>query len=405
MKTDTGLEWRECRLGELFSQRKEAGKPGLPTLSVTMNDGIVKRDTMERKTNGDLAAESHLLIRKGDLAYNMMRMWQGASGLSEQDGNLSPAYVVIEPAGPVDPRFSSYWFKSARMVYLFWAYSYGITGDRLRLYYKDFSRIPVILPSLPAQVRIGRTLSALDRAIERTTELIASSRRLNRGIAHLLLTGEKRLSGELKTHARGDTPDGWTRSKLEKIATFKAGGTPSKDRADYWHGEIPWVTARDLKSHGLETTHLCITSTGAKAGSSIAPAGTIFILVRGMTLLKKVPVSVAAREMAFNQDIRAIVPNCDVNAEYVGRYLAFASPQLMRFVTIAGHGTGRLEADSLRAMQILLPPKEEQLAIAAVLRAADRRVELLSRKLSSLIRLKKGLMQTLMPGELPSEAE
>ena len=72
-------------------------------------------------------------MRKGDLAYNMMRMWQGASGLAGRDSIVSPAYVVVIPSDAIDPTFASYWFKSVRMIYLFWAYSYGITGDRLRL--------------------------------------------------------------------------------------------------------------------------------------------------------------------------------------------------------------------------------------------------------------------------------
>jgi len=368
-----------------------------------MNRGLVRRDSLDRKSNGSLPVEKHLLIRKGDLAYNMMRMWQGASGVASCDGIVSPAYVVLQPNNDVDPVFAGYWFKSARMIYLFWAYSYGLTGDRLRLYYKDFSRIPVFLPSTEEQGKMGRTLCALDLAIESTRNLIASSRKFNQGIAQLLLTGEKRLPGAGETHVTGDLPKGWTQIKLEKIATFKAGGTPQKDHPDYWSGDIPWVTARDMKSHFIDATSLYVTDAGVRAGSSLAPAGTIFILVRGMTLLKKVPISVTTREMAFNQDVRAVIPNRDVDSDYLGRYLAFASTQLLRCVTIAGHGTGRLEADSLRAMRIPLPPTEEQLAIASVLRAADRKVELLTRKLSVLSELKKGLMQALMPSKLPME--
>ena len=116
-------------------------------------------------------------MRKGDLAYNMMRMWQGASGLAGQDGIVSPAYVVVTPDDMIDPTFASYWFKSDRMIHLFWAYSYGITGDRLRLYYKDFARIPVTLPPKSEQVRIGGILAAADRVIARTKDLIAAKKK------------------------------------------------------------------------------------------------------------------------------------------------------------------------------------------------------------------------------------
>ena len=136
------------RLGELFKSRREKGKPGLPTLSVTLNNGLVDRDSLGRKTDTSLADDEHLLVRKGDLVYNMMRMWQGASGLAEKDGSVSPAYVVLAPKAKIDARYATYLFKSQRMIYLFWAYSYGLTEDRLRLYYGDFQKIAVTVPSV-----------------------------------------------------------------------------------------------------------------------------------------------------------------------------------------------------------------------------------------------------------------
>ena len=133
--------WKIVHLGEVFSSRKEKGKEGLPTLSVTLYDGLVDRTSMERKMETNLPPAQHLLVKSGDLAYNMMRMWQGASGLARKDGLVSPAYVVLKPSYIIDSNFAFYWFKSSRMIYLFWAYSYGLTKDRLRLYFNDFSII------------------------------------------------------------------------------------------------------------------------------------------------------------------------------------------------------------------------------------------------------------------------
>lgn len=210
------------RLGQLFRSRKEPGVAGLPVLSVTMNDGLVRRDTLDRKTGGNLPPEKHLLMRKGDLAYNMMRMWQGASGLAGQDGIVSPAYVVVIPSDAIDPTFASYWFKSAWMIHLFCAYSYGITGDRLRLYYKDFSRIPVTLPPRSDQVRIGETLAAADRVIARTEDLITTKRKLKEGLAGQLLTGKYRLPG--------NSPETWRYIRLGDLATIIISGVDKKSR-------------------------------------------------------------------------------------------------------------------------------------------------------------------------------
>ena len=123
--------WIETRMGRLFKKRAEAGIPGLPTLSVTMDRGLIRRDSIDRKMDTTLEPQQHLLVRKGDIAYNMMRMWQGASGLASEDGLVSPAYVVLIPSKDVDPVFAAYMFKNERIVKQFENYSYGITGDRL----------------------------------------------------------------------------------------------------------------------------------------------------------------------------------------------------------------------------------------------------------------------------------
>src|SRR4051794_20697031 len=120
------------RLGNFFDNRQEAGRVDMPVLSVTMNDSLVLRDGLDRRMESALRFDQHLLVRKGDIAYNMMRMWQGACGLATTDGVVSPAYVVLAPKPGIDSRFAYHWFKSDRMIYLFWAFSHGLTEDRLR---------------------------------------------------------------------------------------------------------------------------------------------------------------------------------------------------------------------------------------------------------------------------------
>ena len=86
-----------CHLGDLFTSRREKGVQVLPTLSVTLNDGLVNREDLDRKQGTELTPEEHLLVKPGDIAYNMMRMWQGAFGLADRAGLVSPAYVVLKP--------------------------------------------------------------------------------------------------------------------------------------------------------------------------------------------------------------------------------------------------------------------------------------------------------------------
>lgn len=197
------------RLGDLFRSRREKGTPGLTTLSVTLNDGLVDRESLDRKTDTTLEDEAHLLVRKGDIAYNMMRMWQGASGLAQKDGLVSPAYVVLAPKKGIDSQYASYLFKSQRMIYLFWAYSHGLTLDRLRLYYDDFARIPVTVPSVKEQAKITAILSVWDKAIEVADKLISESQSQRKGVSRLLLRAPTKMSdsGKWKTRSIRDVAD------------------------------------------------------------------------------------------------------------------------------------------------------------------------------------------------------
>ena len=185
----TRSKFKVRSLGELFAERKESGKVGLPTLSVTMHDGMVDREEHGRRVASELTPEEHLLARKHDIAYNMMRMWQGVSGLAPYDGLVSPAYVVLKPLRGIDPLFASYLFKLPETIRLFHRYSQGLTNDRLRLYYDQFAEIRVPIPTdIAEQKRIARLLSTFDQHIEQSETLVTALRQTKAAICQKLFT-------------------------------------------------------------------------------------------------------------------------------------------------------------------------------------------------------------------------
>src|SRR5207245_10427295 len=90
---------------------------------------------------------------------------------------------------------AAYWFKSPRICYLFWADSYGLTNDRLRLYFKDFAEIPVSVLPQDEQISIGKILTLWDTAIVQTEKLIEAKRKLKKGLMQQLITGKRRFPG------------------------------------------------------------------------------------------------------------------------------------------------------------------------------------------------------------------
>lgn len=187
-------DWKWIHLGEAFTKRTERSGNDLPLMAITIDSGMVSRDNIDRKFDSELTASDNLVARKGDIAYNTMRMWQGAVGLAEEDCHVSPAYVVGSPvAGVADSEFFIYWFKSAEGLHLLTSYSYGITGDRLRLYAADFAKVPAPLPPIEEQRAIVSVLRASEAEISQLEKKRAALQRQKRALMQKLLTGQVRV--------------------------------------------------------------------------------------------------------------------------------------------------------------------------------------------------------------------
>jgi type I restriction enzyme S subunit len=156
-------EWQFKRGNDLFLNSRIKGEDGLPIYSVTLNNGLVPRASLDKKMENDAASGDNLRAQAGDLVYNMMRMWQGALGLAHEEYMISPAYVVLSGKAKTDTKFFEYNLKRPRSIYDLWAYSYGLTNDRLRLYSKDFLRIKFCVPEEKVeQQKIASFLTSID---------------------------------------------------------------------------------------------------------------------------------------------------------------------------------------------------------------------------------------------------
>ncbi len=169
--------------------------------------------------------------------------------------------------------------------------------------------------------------------------------------------------------------DGWRNLKLGEIAVWKSGGTPPKSVPDYWDGNIPWISGKSLNVERISTSDRTITTLGAAEGSQLAPAGATLILVRGMSLLQEIRVGHCERELAFNQDVKALVPTDEVDPWFLTYALLGRRPELHAMVHTASHGTGVLGTEALQAMQIPAPDISEQKQISGILGGLDDLVD------------------------------
>ena len=166
---DVPEHWEVRRNGQLFVQRQETGYPELPILEVSLRTGIRVRandGTGRKQAMSDPSKYKRAL--NGDLAYNMMRMWQGAVGVVPEDGLVSPAYIVAKPTRGTDSRYFCHHFRTREYLHEIDAYSRGIVKDRNRLYWEDFKQMLSLYP--PPQEQ-----TAIADAIEQRTESIQTA--------------------------------------------------------------------------------------------------------------------------------------------------------------------------------------------------------------------------------------
>ena len=169
------------------------------------------------------------------------------------------------------------------------------------------------------------------------------------------LKKEKRTASQIVEDLQAVLPRGWEACRLSQlILSIRSGGTPSKQNSDYWDGDIPWASVKDLRfGEPISDTQDKITKAGLDAGSELAPAGSILICTR-MGLGK---IGEALVDIAINQDLKAVQLGIGVNKQYFINYFK-TLPMVGSGMTVAG-----IKQDELLSFVVPLPPAAEQARI------------------------------------------
>ncbi|MCT2536846.1 restriction endonuclease subunit S [Aquibacillus koreensis] len=159
----------------LFEERSEKGFEYLPLLAVTIKRGVItQKELLEESVKRDSSNEdktSYKHVCKGDLAYNKMRMWQGAIGVSSYEGIVSPAYIILKPKINIHPKYYHYLFRTSVYAKVSYQNSYGIHDDQLNLRFEDFKRMKSLLPPLVEQQKIVQYLDEKQSEVEKLIKI------------------------------------------------------------------------------------------------------------------------------------------------------------------------------------------------------------------------------------------
>ena len=262
---DSGLPWLGLVPGHwdvlphraLFEEVKVREHPNEQMLSVTITRGVIKqRDLLagsSKKDSSKLDKSAYKLVCPGDIAYNKMRAWQGAIGVSDLRGIISPAYVVQRMRGAHNPRYFHHLFRTPGFAKEAESWSYGITSDMWSLRPEHFKAIYSPLPPDEEQAAIVRFLDhathRLDKAIRAKRKTIALLNEQKQAIIHRAVTRGLDADVPLKDSGiswLGQIPAHWEIISLRMRYSVELGKMLDAKRIT-GRNSLPYLRNRDVQ--------------------------------------------------------------------------------------------------------------------------------------------------------------
>lgn len=381
--------WEAKHGDDAFSSRRQRANEGLPLYSVTIDQGMVRRDSLDREFASNSPDEANLRVFKDDHVYNMMRMWQGAVGRAPEECMVSPAYVVLEPKADTATAFFDHWFKRRRSLYLLWAYSYGLTNDRLRLYARDFGRVPMALPSATEQSKIADFLGSVDERIKLLQRQRDGLTQHKAGVIQRLFDQSLRF-----TRSDGTAFPDWHEVRLGDVATFAKGRGVSKDDVAT-DGKTPCIRYGQLYTTYTERIDRVSSKTNIPPERLLlSNKGDVIVPASGEMPLDMASAScVTLSGVALGSDINVI------RSRLNGLFLAYMlrGPLRRSVARLAqGNSVVHLSGGHLAGLKFRVPADaDEQSKIAEFLSELDDKFAAVSNKIEQMQAFKKGLLQQM----------
>lgn len=184
----------------------------------------------------------------------------------------------------------------------------------------------------------------------------------------------------------GEVPAHWSIEKLKLFVRFVGGGTPSKDNDEYWGGDIPWVSPKDMKRPRIDDTEDKITedAVGSSACTMIA-SGAVLVVVRSGILQHTIPIAINDVPVAVNQDMKALIPDERVQSSFLAYQIQGCQRELREDWVKQGATVESVEQQRMADSRFTIPPPDEQEAIAAYLDRETARIDMLLAEKGRLI--------------------
>ena len=424
--------WEWVRLGNISSyaetkQKVNATSADPSIWGLDLEDIEKGGRLLEHKTVGERrAVGDKTVFAKGDILYSKLRPYLLKVLVAPDDGICTPEIVPFRVYGGIDPNYIVNYLKSPYVDNLINSITYGVKMPRVGA--ETMTSLLVPIPPLEEQRRIvekidgvASAISAYDVAYQKTETLnSAFPEALKKSILQEAVQGKlvpqdpsdepaealleriraekQRLikEGKIKKDKHEsiifrrdnshyekcgseevcideeipfEIPENWAWARLSSFGVFNSGKTPSMSNPQFWNGNIPWVTSKDMKRPVITDSEMHISELAASS-MQLYPAGTLLLVARSGILKRLLPLCKLGIDSTINQDIKAFSLYDIEVSEWLFYGIKAFEPYILKELVKSVTTVESLKFDEFAAMLIPVPPLSEQRRIIAAIKTA-----------------------------------
>jgi type I restriction enzyme S subunit len=276
--------------------------------------------------------------------------------------------------------------------------SLDIPNKGYNRHYKYLRELSFQFPVAKAEQRaIALSLETVQRAKQAHQRELTLERERKAALMEWLFTHGTR-GGATKQAEIGEIPRNWELVTLGDVARISSGGTPDRNRPEYWNGGIPWVKTGEIRYNTIRETEETISTAGLEnSAAKVIPAGTLLMAMYGQGITRG-KVAILGIDATLNQACAAILLSEQVMPNFAFFYLQFAYERIRTL----GHGANQknLNAQLVGSIRFPLPPLEEQETICYQLAALDAKLSSMEKECALLEELLRAMLEELVTGRL-----
>ena len=267
----------------------------------------------------------------------------------------------------------------------------------------DIPRLMIAFPPLDEQHQIAAFLDTetakLDTLIEKKRELIERLKEKRTALISRTVTcglpPDAAIAAGLDPHPKlkpsgvewlGEIPAHWELKPLGYVTASRGGATPDKSNQEFWDGDIPWISPKDMKRAVISDGEDHISTEALNSSPlSLIPSPAVLIVVRGMILAHSFPVALTSAGITINQDMKALICHRSVHPEFLYWSLSGFASAFVALTEESAHGTRRLESSTIARFPLLMPLLSEQAAIVSFLDRETAKIDCISETVQSAV--------------------